>query len=194
MSDKRLADRSTPTDARRRRRRRRSGSTRRVMQKYSTASYRTVRVSPSPSRPRAVVTRSNLARRRTRASACARPPDRLCESRARERASERMKKCMKYAPKVSLGHVANLVFATGGGRLDDAHGGAHGERGTDYSSLFVRVSGARAGTTTWMTSIVSDFHILFDESRTVDFECKARAYPISSKSSIRRFVTLRLGR
>jgi len=99
-----------------------------------------------------------------------------------------MKKCMKYAPKVSLGHVANLVFATGGGRLDDAHGGAHGERGTDYSSLFVRVSGARAGTTTWMTSIVSDFHILFDESRTVDFECKGRAYPISSKSSIRRFV------
>ena len=65
---------------------------------------------------------------------------------------------------------------------------------TDYSSLFVRVSGARAGTTTWMTSIVSDFHILFDESRTVDFECKGRAYPISSKSSIRRFVTLRLGR
>ena len=41
-------------------------------------------------------------------------------------ASRRVASSSSRVPEVGLGHVANFVFATGGGGFDDAHGRAHG--------------------------------------------------------------------
>ena len=68
----------------------------------------------------------------TRAIARAIPPPRPRASRAFESQSflprRDATRRTAHVPEVSLGHVANLVFATGGGRLDDAHRRAHGGR------------------------------------------------------------------
>ena len=79
------------------------------------------------SHPRAIVHarifRPHRDRRHGRAmsgsSAPSSPPSRANRTNRVERVGA------SRAPEISLRHVANLVFATGAGRLDDAHGGRH---------------------------------------------------------------------
>ena len=80
--------------------------------------------------------RPTLARSSTRASVApiaiaatdARRPDHPRRRPLRRARIERIRVervGASHAPEISLRHVANLVFATGAGRLDDAHGGRH---------------------------------------------------------------------